>query len=376
MHFANEAIDEIIKRENCCAIAMDISGFFDNLNHKIIKKQWLKVLGVPSMPSDHYTIYKNITKYRYIDAKKLEDVLKIKLKDLQKQNKELRKKNAKANIRLLKNNTEFRNLIIPNLETPELKPLELERKGIPQGTTISDVIANMYLIDFDKEISNLAKEHNWYYRRYSDDILIVCNLEEEQEVIGIIKELITKECKLEIKDEKTLFSNFRKTDDAQECTTYKYDEKQNNYAVVIKPFEYLGLSFNGTEKRIRASTLSKFYQKLKERIKKEVNIAKNKLFKKGVEEPTFKQLYKKTQFTRIYDDYLGKYSSKNYQKEKSACKSLDDRKKLYDDWRNFYSYVELVAKVTDDEKNLEIFNSTIKWIKNKVKEECNKVLES
>jgi hypothetical protein len=115
---------------------------------------------------------------------------------------------------------------------------------------------------------------------------------------------------------------------------------------------------------------------LKERIKKEVNIAKNKLFKNGVEKTTCKQLYKKTQFIRIYDDYLGKYTSKNYQREKSACKKLGDKKKLYDDWRNFYSYVELVAKVTGDEKNLEIFNFTIKWIKNKVKEECKKVFQS
>ena len=68
---------------------MDITGFFDNLDHKIIKKQWLKVISDISMPSDHYTVYKNITKYRYIDAKKLEDVLKIKLKDLQKENKKL-----------------------------------------------------------------------------------------------------------------------------------------------------------------------------------------------------------------------------------------------------------------------------------------------
>ncbi|HEX8015252.1 MAG TPA: reverse transcriptase domain-containing protein, partial [Flavobacterium sp.] len=48
--------------------------------------------------------------------------------------------------------------------------------GIPQGLPISAVLANLYLFDFDLDIVNRwVKPHNVYYRRYSDDIFIVCD---------------------------------------------------------------------------------------------------------------------------------------------------------------------------------------------------------
>ncbi|WP_445153231.1 hypothetical protein [Aeromonas hydrophila] len=42
--FANDAFEKIKTHGNCVAIAMDISGFFDNLDHKTLKDMWNKVL--------------------------------------------------------------------------------------------------------------------------------------------------------------------------------------------------------------------------------------------------------------------------------------------------------------------------------------------
>ena len=37
--FAKEAFEEVMRRKNCVAVALDIKGFFENLNHKKIKKK-------------------------------------------------------------------------------------------------------------------------------------------------------------------------------------------------------------------------------------------------------------------------------------------------------------------------------------------------
>lgn len=37
IHFANDAFKEIQRRESCEAIGLDIKGFFDNLDHALVK---------------------------------------------------------------------------------------------------------------------------------------------------------------------------------------------------------------------------------------------------------------------------------------------------------------------------------------------------
>ena len=39
--FAKDAFDEIAKLGNCVAIALDIKGYFENLDHSLIKKIWM-----------------------------------------------------------------------------------------------------------------------------------------------------------------------------------------------------------------------------------------------------------------------------------------------------------------------------------------------
>ena len=45
--------------------------------------------------------------------------------------------------------------------------------GIPQGAPISDLIANFYLLEFDKVMANYAQAQGGRYMRYSDDILLI-----------------------------------------------------------------------------------------------------------------------------------------------------------------------------------------------------------
>ncbi|QHT59337.1 hypothetical protein GXP70_04700 [Paenibacillus lycopersici] len=46
-------------------------------------------------------------------------------------------------------------------------------KGIPQGTAISEVLANVYAIEFDEVINTYVTGLGGIYRRYSDDIIVV-----------------------------------------------------------------------------------------------------------------------------------------------------------------------------------------------------------
>lgn len=47
------------------------------------------------------------------------------------------------------------------------------RLGIPQGTTVSEILANIYMIVFDEFVANLIENYHGLYRRYSDDFIIV-----------------------------------------------------------------------------------------------------------------------------------------------------------------------------------------------------------
>ena len=49
--------------------------------------------------------------------------------------------------------------------------------GIPQGNSLSGVLANIYAIDFDRRLAELSKEFNGFYQRYSDDFIIVLDVE-------------------------------------------------------------------------------------------------------------------------------------------------------------------------------------------------------
>ena len=55
--------------------------------------------------------------------------------------------------------------------------------GIPQGLSISNILAEIFMSDFDKAIS--ANENLAYYR-YVDDILILCNYQNAQDIGNMI----------------------------------------------------------------------------------------------------------------------------------------------------------------------------------------------
>lgn len=45
--------------------------------------------------------------------------------------------------------------------------------GIPQGSLISAILSNVYMIDFDQELAETIFGFKGFYRRYSDDFIVV-----------------------------------------------------------------------------------------------------------------------------------------------------------------------------------------------------------
>ena len=117
-----------------------------------------------------------------------------------------------------------------------------EVKGIPQGTPISGLLANIYMMDFDLKINKIAKLQGSIYKRYSDDILIICPNDKQEIFTEKIIEGVEK-LLLKINNDKTTVTTFP-------SSTPK------------KSISYLGLDYNGVKVSVRASTLSKYYTKI------------------------------------------------------------------------------------------------------------------
>lgn len=60
---------------------------------------------------------------------------------------------------------------------------EKNGKGLPQGVSISNILAHIYMSRFDKEYNT---QSNFFYTRYVDDILIFCDHNELDYILGKI----------------------------------------------------------------------------------------------------------------------------------------------------------------------------------------------
>lgn len=258
--FAKDAFDKIDQLANCVAVALDIKGYFENLDHKKIKDIWCYLLGVETLPDDHYAVFKNITRYRFVDqrevyrrlgyiglvqrGKYVVEGFKVPYSDMPVQ---------------ICTPAEFREKICggdPSL--PSLIRKNTEHYGVPQGAPISDLIANFYLLDFDVSMKKFADDRGGLYMRYSDDILFVLPGGSE---VGVAAESHADEelrkhgDHLEIKQAKTCMVSFSSSGDQLACEHIQGPQGKNG-------FEYLGFRYDGRNVYVRDSTIGRLYRKV------------------------------------------------------------------------------------------------------------------
>ncbi|MET2851012.1 reverse transcriptase domain-containing protein [Vibrio owensii] len=279
--FANDAFSAIKEMNGCYVLASDISGFFDNLDHGILKKNWSRLLGGSSLPPDHYHIYRSLTKYSFIERDVLFKSLGISVNNPKAISLDIlnrikrgepiefaplyeKKFSPKRGYYLNKRTRlcsakEFRDSLLKK----GVIEVNRNQKAIPQGSSMSGMLSNIYMSEFDIAVNSLISKLNGRYFRYCDDILIVVPFSEDVPCIGDIETFIKKEIeklKLELNPNKTERYSFTgESANSLNCRIYPSGESGR--------LQYLGYKFDGKNIHIRSSTMSRYKRKLRRGVK-------------------------------------------------------------------------------------------------------------
>jgi hypothetical protein len=355
--FANDIFQFIKsnKYKDLVAITFDIKSFFDSLNHKYLKNRWKQVAQFgANLPPDHYNVFRNITKFSFIEEVELFNEFKnqIIVERLPKATKKIKIK--KQNY--LRNKRAVAYCYIDDIESIRTKGLikankyvdeegrktksksKLRNKGIPQGSPISATLANIYMLNFDKDANELLKSFEGLYRRYSDDMVAICPINHEDTVIEHFMTSI-KSCDLEIQKSKTQVFHFVYDNDSNRhnCNEKNLNTQKNQNNTL---FEYLGFQFDGFHTLIKNSSISGYYRKMKK------SFARSKFYTYHNNTKTKGEVFK----SRLYKKYthIGAKRRRIYQRHptKSNTFILSHRH----DWGNFITYANLAEKTIPDNK--------------------------
>lgn len=253
-------------------VCIDIKSFFDNLNHLQLKAKWLKLLQLEdetlsSLPNDHYAVYKAITRYSHISIDAIYKAL-----ELDPKNPQPVEKTKLCKVKDFRSKLVSAGLVQRNKRDSGV--------GIPQGSSMSAVLANMYMLEFDIVASAKAKELGGLYYRYSDDVLFAVP---STVPAGEIESFVRKEVKSialtigESKTEKYIFQ-FEKG----ELISRNLDTGHK------KSLNYLGLGFDGRRVLLKHASLANYQRKavaavksaLKHKYRKNVKMPKRLLYER------------------------------------------------------------------------------------------------
>ncbi len=335
--FAHEVFKFILNTNNCYIMIGDFKDFFENIQHKYLKRMLCKIFYASRLEEDYYAVFKNITSYSYFDLKDICKIKNITKKDLYKREKITDKITGKTKEVFKMNKIMNANEI--GIYKKYLK--HNKEMGIPQGSSISSVLANIYMIDADKKINDLVTSNKGIYRRYSDDFIVVIPCESSEKfkyVFKSIKEILKKNGNPQLEDKKTKVF-FYKENTIKNVNT----EFLKNTLNRKNEIDFLGFSFDGKKIKIRDKSLSKFYYRMYGKIK---TIAKcHGITKKG-KRISNKELY------RLYSEYgkkigHGNFITYNERCEKKFNEGLEE---------NFVSYKKRFWKKMKNRYNKEMKN--------------------
>jgi len=256
INFAKDVYDVINAQTYASVLCIDIENFFGSMSHKAIKIKWAQLLNLNELPIGHKIVFDSITKYRYIFL--YEVLIKLGFGKVVHgkfvYNKKVKRVGMIANPKIYNQQINNKNYIHKNRKLV----------GIPQGSPISDIIANVYLLEFDSTINNyLAQFKGAIYRRYSDDILVICPQAEAINTYHYISNLLSVEG-LSINGTKTelFFINRLKREFLDKTSLIVKNYNKNKQTA-----QYLGFEFDLTGIHIRSGTIANHYRKLLSKIR-------------------------------------------------------------------------------------------------------------
>ena len=241
IHHAKSLFDEVRRRQDCQVIAIDVSRFFDTLDHSHLKLELCRLLGVDYLQDHDWNVFRNMTRYSWVEVSAIESVLG---KKRSRMGRICSPKDFKSHVRG---------------RTSGLVRTHDLNCGIPQGTPLSGLYANLYMSSFDSEVADFLSGLGGSYRRYSDDIAIILPADSEpEEIVDIMYEYLSG-YGLSLSEGKTDISRFSGKD-----------------LICDAPIQYLGFIFDGQKTLIRPSSLEAYRKKMERHIHAKLVAAKMK----------------------------------------------------------------------------------------------------
>lgn len=357
LDFAKEIFDAIVALADVQPVGVviaDISGFFDSLDHNLLKKEWSGVMECDMLPPDHYNVFKSITRFSFVEQNDVFNRFKNELICQHEKNGSIITKRVKE-IRFLRDNGVI--AFCTSTDIAKVRKCGLikkifkgnvgkdgKRRGIPQGLPISATLANVYMRSFDVDMKKLVESVGGVYRRYSDDIAVVVPLSQRDLIALKMRELI-KRVALEIKEEKTKnYAFFYDKDGKLGC--YYNKSTEGNTICVRRNLDYLGLSFDGCRILLRSRSISRYYQKMAR------DLRRKKWYALNINNKTKGRIFEDSFLRRF--SYLGRnpHSSFSFIKEDGRFVVKKNNRKKYG---NYFSYVKRASALCDVGKRKNIW---------------------
>ncbi|MDT2529525.1 reverse transcriptase/maturase family protein [Enterococcus raffinosus] len=260
IHFAAEVINFIAEHPNSFVYVGDYTGFFDNLDHEYLKRMINRLYCDNRMPDHQFKIYKSMTKYSYIHK---EDINYFVAPD-----KEIYASRKNSYFTSFADFRRFKKMKSHYFSDGKIVVrTNNDEKGIPQGTAISAIYSNIYMLEIDESISSLVNNYGGIYRRYSDDFIII---------LPDISEELFDNLRQEI--ENNIFDKTKMSIQKEKTNIMYFDGKvlRRVNAHTMTKLDYLGFVFDGTNAKMREKSITKFYRTAYKLIKKGEIVSKQK----------------------------------------------------------------------------------------------------
>jgi len=371
IHFASEAFEEIKTRasDGCIVLMFDIKSFFNELNHNKLKQAWCKLIGTEKLSPADYNVFNAATNFKYI----LLDELRVKRNSNGRRygfnEKKLAHNRKEHGVEAFFESVEaFRDAIKNGEFRVYRRPFVKDKQpvGIPQGLPISSVLANLYLLEFDVEvIETVVNKLNGFYRRYSDDILVICDPINADEIETFMNTRIKKSHVTisESKTEKYYFRNFQISPNKTRLTSILL---QKDRSVIGKPLTYLGFEFYGYKTLIKSSNIAKFYRRLIYAVKKKAHRAR-KISENTMSPPIIFKGDLKRKYSQLdlnSDDLFTKRKKLVRNQDGNFSVHIKDIPRKHK--TNYFSYILRASKILNEpaikeqlRKNRAIFHNAI-----------------
>lgn len=313
IHFAKEVFEYINNMKKCVVLCFDVRKFFDNLNHMLLKDCLLELLKEDRLPLDYFNVYSSLTKYSYVEKKELYSELNLSLNSRVLH----RDLDRLCDIKTFRNRIRKKGLVKKNLKT----------KGIPQGSPISGILSNIYMMNFDKKMKYEVDRLQGHYFRYCDDIIFVINQDDKDLFTQMVhKEIEELRLKLNTKKTQTIYFEKGVVDKRVNPPNFNHPHK----------LQYLGILYDGENVFLRETGISKYNHKFRKAIRMRAShfkkISENKWHNGS-------SIYKRSLFTRF--TYIGRRNYVSYAyRVASEFNSNTIRLQIKGHFNNFNDYLE------------------------------------